>query len=75
VSLSYGFAGSRLDAEGVIGRASRCAPNGCARCENNSELIAWMAGMLSLHRLSIYHREMEIGSKRSETFIVLEIRC
>ena len=35
-------------------------------------VIAWMAGMLYLPRLFVYHCEAEIGSKQSETFKVME---
>ena len=34
-------------------------------------VIAWMAGMLYLPRLFVYHSEAEIGSKQSETFKVM----
>ncbi len=37
-------------------------------------IIAWMAGMLYLPRLFVYHSEAEIGSKQSETFKVMERR-
>lgn len=37
-------------------------------------VIAWMAGMLYLPRLFVYHCEAEIGSKQSETFKVMERR-
>jgi len=37
-------------------------------------VIAWMAGMLYLPRLFVYHSEAEIGSKQSETFKVMERR-
>ncbi|MGE0564793.1 MAG: protoporphyrinogen oxidase HemJ [Pseudolabrys sp.] len=37
-------------------------------------LIAWMAGMLYLPRLFVYHCEAEPGSKQSETFKVMERR-
>ena len=37
-------------------------------------MIAWMAGMLYLPRLFIYHCEAEPGSKQSETFKVMERR-
>ena len=37
-------------------------------------VIAWMAGMLYLPRLFVYHCEAEIGSKKSETFKVMERR-
>jgi putative membrane protein len=37
-------------------------------------VISWMAGMLYLPRLFIYHCEAEIGSKQSETFKVMERR-
>jgi putative membrane protein len=37
-------------------------------------VIAWMAGMLYLPRLFVYHCEAEAGSKRSETFKVMERR-
>ena len=37
-------------------------------------LIAWMAGMLYLPRLFVYHCEAEKGSKQSETFKVMERR-
>src|SRR4030095_9983969 len=35
-------------------------------------VIAWMAGMLYLPRLFVYHFEAEPGSKQSETFKVME---
>src|SRR2546430_11401908 len=37
-------------------------------------VISWMAGMLYLPRLFVYHCEAEVGSKQSETFKVLERR-
>lgn len=37
-------------------------------------VIAWMAGMLYLPRLFVYHADAEIGSKQSETFKVMERR-
>jgi protoporphyrinogen IX oxidase len=37
-------------------------------------VIAWMAGMLYLPRLFVYHCEAETGSKESETFKVMERR-
>jgi protoporphyrinogen IX oxidase len=37
-------------------------------------MIAWMAGMLYLPRLFVYHCEAEPGSKQSETFKVMERR-
>jgi putative membrane protein len=37
-------------------------------------VIAWMAGMLYLPRLFVYHSTAEIGSKQSETFKVMEHR-
>ena len=37
-------------------------------------VIAWMAGMLYLPRLFVYHCEAERGSKQSETFTVMERR-
>ena len=37
-------------------------------------IIAWMAGMLYLPRLFVYHCETEPGSKQSETFKVMERR-
>ena len=37
-------------------------------------VIAWMAGMLYLPRLFVYHCEAEIGSKQSETFKMMERR-
>ncbi len=37
-------------------------------------IIAWMAGMLYLPRLFVYHFEAEAGSKQSETFKVMERR-
>ena len=36
--------------------------------------IAWMAGMLYLPRLFVYHADAEPGSKQSETFKVMERR-
>src|ERR671927_1338598 len=37
-------------------------------------VISWMAGMLYLPRLFIYHCEAEPGSPQSETFKVMERR-
>ncbi len=37
-------------------------------------VISWMAGMLYLPRLFVYHFEAEPGSKQSETFKVMERR-
>ncbi len=37
-------------------------------------VISWMAGMLYLPRLFVYHSEAEAGSKQSETFKVMERR-
>jgi len=37
-------------------------------------VIAWMAGMLYLPRLFVYHADAEIGSTESETFKVMERR-
>lgn len=37
-------------------------------------IIAWMAGMLYLPRLFVYHCEAEPGSAQSETFKVMERR-
>lgn len=37
-------------------------------------IIAWMAGLLYLPRLYVYHAETTIGSVRAETFKVMERR-
>ena len=37
-------------------------------------VIAWMAGMLYLPRLYVYHCNAEPGSKQSETFKIMERR-
>ena len=37
-------------------------------------IIAWMAGMLYLPRLFVYHADTENGSVRSETFKIMERR-
>ena len=37
-------------------------------------VIAWMAGMLYLPRLFVYHADTERGSKQSETFKIMERR-
>src|SRR3954468_11373495 len=37
-------------------------------------VIAWMAGMLYLPRLFVYHCDTEAGSRQSETFKVMERR-
>ena len=37
-------------------------------------VISWMAGLLYLPRLFVYHCEAEIGSKQSETFKIMERR-
>ena len=38
-------------------------------------VIAWMAGMLYLPRLFVYHCEADPGSMQSETFKVMERGC
>jgi putative membrane protein len=37
-------------------------------------VIAWMAGLLYLPRLFVYHCEAPVGSDRSETFKIMERR-
>jgi putative membrane protein len=37
-------------------------------------VIAWMAGMLYLPRLMVYHAEAQVGSIQSETFKLMERR-
>jgi putative membrane protein len=37
-------------------------------------IIAWMAGMLYLPRLFVYHADVPVGSPQSETFKVMERR-
>src|SRR6202451_3858007 len=37
-------------------------------------VISWMAGMLYLPRLFVYHCDAEIGSRQSETFKLMERR-
>jgi protoporphyrinogen IX oxidase len=37
-------------------------------------VISWMAGMLYLPRLFVYHCEATVGSKQSETFKLMERR-
>lgn len=37
-------------------------------------VISWMAGMLYLPRLLVYHAEVAVGSPQSETFKVMERR-
>ena len=37
-------------------------------------VIAWMAGLLYLPRLFVYHCDAEVGSKQFETFKVMERR-
>ncbi len=37
-------------------------------------VIAWMAGILYLPRLYVYHADAELGSEKSETFKVMERR-
>ncbi len=37
-------------------------------------VISWMAGMLYLPRLYVYHCDAEVGSKQSETFKIMERR-
>lgn len=37
-------------------------------------IISWMAGMLYLPRLFVYHSDSEIGSQQSETFKIMEAR-
>ena len=37
-------------------------------------IIAWMAGLLYLPRLFVYHAQSKVGSEQSETFKVMEHR-
>ena len=37
-------------------------------------VIAWMAGLLYLPRLFVYHSEVPVGSPQSETFKIMERR-
>ena len=37
-------------------------------------VMAWMAGLLYLPRLFVYHAESQVGSEKSETFKVMERR-
>ena len=37
-------------------------------------VISWMAGMLYLPRLMVYHAEAQVGSNQSETFKLMERR-
>ncbi len=37
-------------------------------------VISWMAGMLYLPRLYVYHAQSKVGSEQSETFKVMERR-
>ena len=37
-------------------------------------IVAWMAGMLYLPRLFVYHAQSEIGSPQSATFKTMELR-
>jgi len=37
-------------------------------------VISWMAGMLYLPRLMVYHCDAQVGSQQSETFKVMERR-
>ena len=37
-------------------------------------MVPWMAGMLYLPRLFVYHCEADVGSQQSETFKVMERR-
>ena len=37
-------------------------------------VIAWMAGLLYLPRLFVYHWSKEVGSESSETFKLMELR-
>ena len=37
-------------------------------------VIAWMAGLLYLPRLFVYHADAEVGSDKSETFKIMERR-
>lgn len=37
-------------------------------------VIAWMAGLLYLPRIFVYHTECDVGSQQSETFKIMERR-
>ncbi len=37
-------------------------------------MVAWMAGMLYLPRLFVYHAQSKMGSDQSETFKMMELR-
>ena len=46
----------------------------CLKAFHIIAVISWMAGMLYLPRLFVYHCDAEPGSKQSETFKVMEHR-
>lgn len=37
-------------------------------------IVSWMAGLLYLPRLFVYHCKAQIGSRQSETFKIMERR-
>lgn len=47
---------------------------GIAKALHIISVIAWMAGMLYLPRLFVYHAEADSGTPQSETFKVMERR-
>lgn len=47
---------------------------GWAKAVHVIAVISWMAGMLYLPRLFVYHAEVPVGSPQSETFKVMERR-
>jgi putative membrane protein len=46
----------------------------CLKAIHILAVIAWMAGMLYLPRLYVYHADAPVGSRESETFKVMERR-
>ena len=65
---------SRLPKIGTAGRGSRHQMYEWIKALHVIAVIAWMAGMLYLPRLFVYHCDTEIGSKQSETFKIMERR-
>jgi len=46
----------------------------CIKASHVIAIIAWMAGLLYLPRLFVYHATSKMGSEQSETFKVMERR-
>jgi protoporphyrinogen IX oxidase len=73
-NADFGWNGPALRATSVLRMSGASTVYVWIKALHVIAVISWMAGMLYLPRLFVYHCDAEIGSKQSETFKVMERR-